>query len=387
MAYGLRLTAVHSTTFFALREEGGAVELSDGSRLNMAWTQTMAEHVKSHSLVLASDFDGDRRQDLIVVSPQNAEVRCFRSTGTAFTLTQSYTGSFREWALQRFDQFLVGDWNGDGRRDLAIFNPTQWGSPLLAFFASTGTGWALQFYYYGSIPGWGAMRPNDRFSVADCDGDGRHDLYVFNGVDWGVVYLQALRSTGTALQAGPLYGGSVPGWSLRRRDQLFVADFDGDRRQDLYVFNPYDWSQPYFGMLRSGGVTLGNVQTYGNSIPGWGAMKPNDRFFVADVNGDGRSDLYVYNSLDFGATRYLGMVRSSGQSLSSSYQRDAIGFWAMGVVDLPQVANFDGGTRADLVVRNGLMLAMLASNGQSLSNVRFYPKYVRNLRFHLTGWW
>lgn len=361
---------------------------SDGSRLNQVWTETMGWHVHAYSRILVTDFDGDRRSDLIVTSQQNAEVRVFRSTGTGFVLAATFTGSFREWTLQIYDQFLVGDWNGDGRRDLAIFNPSQWGSPIIAFFTSTGSSFALSHYYYASIPGWGAMKPNDKFLVADCDGDNRDDLYVSNSRDWAVVYLQALRSTGNGLQAGPLYGDSVPGWTMRRGDQLFVADFDADRRDDLYVFNPTDWSQPYFGMLRSSGVALTRTQIYANSIPGWGAMKPNDRFFVADVNGDVRDDLYVYNAFDFGATRYLGTVRSDGLGLNASYQANAIGHWTMSILDLPQVANFNGGNRmSDLIVRNGMMLTMLASNGLAVSNVRHYPKYIRNLRYHALGWW
>jgi hypothetical protein len=39
---------------------------------------------------------------------------------------------------------------------------------------------------------------------------------------------------------------------MQRRDKHWVANFNGDIRQDLVVYNKDNWSTQYLGMLRSG---------------------------------------------------------------------------------------------------------------------------------------
>lgn len=41
----------------------------------------------------------------------------------------------------------------------------------------------------------------------------------------------------------------------------------------------------------------------------------------------------------------------------------------MGVIDVPQVANFSG------------------TSDFAVSNVRYCPKYIRNVRYHALRWW
>jgi hypothetical protein len=62
--------------------------------------------------------------------------------------------------------------------------------------------------------------PSDQLIVGDFDGDGKADLYVFNGDDWSIAYLGMFRSTGSALTMVQRYDGDVPGWRMRKNDQF-----------------------------------------------------------------------------------------------------------------------------------------------------------------------
>ena len=90
----------------------------------------------------------------------------------------------------------------------------------------------------------------------------------------------------------------IPGWQFQRTDKFYVADFNGDGKKDLFVFNGSDWSIPYVGMLRSNGSSFSVVQRYDANMPGW-EMRPQDRHYVGDFNGDGKEDLWVFNGANW----------------------------------------------------------------------------------------
>lgn len=85
-------------------------------------------------------------------------------------------------------------------------------------------------------------------------------------------------------------------------------------------------------MLKSNGSSYDYVIRYDDHLPNWN-MNNNDKYFVADINGDGKEDLYVFNTSDW-ATQWLGTAISSGTGLSvATKQGDWIGGWNLGGVD------------------------------------------------------
>ena len=139
--------------------------------------------------------------------------------------------------------------------------------------------------YDGSMPGW-QFQKTDAFHVGDFDCDGKEDLFVFNGNDWSIPYVGTLRSTGSGFHPLQTYDGNMPSWQMKPNEQHFVGDFDGDGKEDFWVFNGTNWSIPYLGTLRSNGSSLSMTARHDRNMPSW-QMRPNDKHFVGDFDGDG----------------------------------------------------------------------------------------------------
>ena len=93
-------------------------------------------------------------------------------------------------------------------------------------------------------------------------------------------------------------------------------------------------------MFRSLGMSLCLVERFDGNVPGW-QMRRHDQHWIADINRDGRSDLFVYNHADWGP-EYLGTMASSGSGLSASWAEDWVGEWNLGSVDQFEVCGLQG---------------------------------------------
>ena len=78
----------------------------------------------------AADFNGDGRSDVLVHSGNS--IQTFRSNGAqldiAFSAVERVPGS---WQFQPNDQFFTGDFNGDGKDEVVVFNGVDWVMPYL----------------------------------------------------------------------------------------------------------------------------------------------------------------------------------------------------------------------------------------------------------------
>jgi Subtilase family/FG-GAP-like repeat len=156
---------------------------------------------------------------------------------------------------------VVGDYDGDGRSDLAVLGPNL--SAWYGVLSSTGQVENEQF-------GWSAARQ----VPADYDGDGRTDLAVLDPV----AFIWYIRESSTGQTRTLQFG-----WSAALP---VPADYDGDGRTDLAVIDPLAFI--WYIRLSSTGQT--HAQQFG-----WSGASP----VPADYDGDGRTDLAVLDPVSF----------------------------------------------------------------------------------------
>ena len=337
-----RFTGTGRSEFFGIHPRGVSLYRADASR----W-----EHVRSTAgiipggwgirpgdVYIAGDFDGDGRDELVVYNPTWWTIPLLGlikvGTDGSLRLIRRYDADIPGWGgFARNDRFLVGDFDGDGRDDLLVTNVTDWSMPYVATLISTGTGFTMTRRYDGDIPGWGGMRQGDRVQVGDFAGTGRSDVLLWNALDWSSIYLGLCRMQRGGLRCIRMYTDDLPGWGgFRRHDEIHVGDFNGDGKDDLYLFNGRDWSESYLGMFRSTGSAFAYTRRYDGDVPGWGGLRPHDRFLPVDLTGDGRIGLFTWNMVDWGPN-YAGRMRSTGTALTADWREDWVGEWHLGSSD------------------------------------------------------
>jgi hypothetical protein len=224
-----------------------------------------------------ADFDGDDKADIAVWREGAATV-------AGFYIFQSTTSTVR---IDRFgqtgdDATIVGDWDGDGKADPAVYRNgavgsqsyfyyrgslnnlggavtyVQWGTTGdramrgdfdgdgkfdVAVFRPTNEVWYISQSSNGTIryENWGLA--TDKFVPADYDGDAKTDLAVFRS---GVWYIKQSSNAQAA----------YINWGLST-DILVPADYDGDGKTDAAVYRAGIW---YLRLSSSGSMS---AQSFG----------------------------------------------------------------------------------------------------------------------------
>lgn len=150
--------------------------------------------------MMAVDFDGDGMDDIIGRSGDNLAL--WRSTSTSGTFSFTYQGLGVGW--DNYSQLLPpGDYNGDGKKDIAALNG---GGDSLWIHRNTSTPGTPSISAGQNISaGWAAL---NTMMTGDYDGDGKDDIIGrYNGT------LAVWRSTSVGTTFGPFaYTGLGTGW-------------------------------------------------------------------------------------------------------------------------------------------------------------------------------
>ncbi len=191
--------------------------------------------------------------------------------------------------LSNFDQaLLTGDLNGDGRDDLIVIG--MYGHPFV--YLHSGRDYYFDATKFSGLQEWGYVEQRPMLgNLFDADRDGDLDLFIACQYRSNAFFLNNGRGQFTEVtQAAGLQteGGGIGG---------FVADFDSDGWEDLYVTRVNRPNLLYRNVGvhdSSGGPRFADASAESGDAC-WPELKHSQGAALADYDNDGDCDIFVCN--------------------------------------------------------------------------------------------
>jgi len=264
------------TIVFQYQDPGKTISVSD-------WKANLFSAGRTYHWI--GDFNGDGRMDIASYVREGRSLRMNYSTGSGFNRT-TVSGLHLATVHYPANWNWVGDFNGDGKMDIA-----SWGGIESAVWIhySTGNGFNPKCYSGGGI--W--LHDNLLNWIGDFDGDGKSDIASYvpdsNGARIRIHY-----STGNGFDVRVFNVNICPD-----SPTIFnwIGDFNGDGRMDIASWVSRTHIRVHYSLGRSG-FTQSNYYNVniGDSIGVWTADFNGDGKTDIASYTQGGSGLWVHYS-------------------------------------------------------------------------------------------
>jgi FG-GAP-like repeat/FG-GAP repeat len=241
------------------------------SRVSLDSQQTQIERSKMSKIGVVCDYDGDGKTDFAVWRLREGNVESKWYVLLSSTNYDHNQALVTQWGAAT-DQLLPGDYDGDGKADLALWRPSEGNWYVLLSSTGYDRNQAL-------VMQWGEL--GDTLVPGDYDGDGKTDFAMWRPSEGNWYLLLSSTNYDRSRAQVHQYGAAT--------DVPLAGDYDGDGKTDLAVWRARE------GNVEGKWYVLLSSTNYDHNqalVTQWGAA--TDFPLAGDYDGDGKTDLAVW---------------------------------------------------------------------------------------------
>jgi hypothetical protein len=300
--------------------------------------------------IVSGDFNGDKKADIAMTGPAHwTSIPVAFSNGDGTFNVTNATGLFPYLARDPAAKVVTGDFNNDGRDDLAAVGPAHWTSIPVAYSNGDGT-FSLVMSESTVFTLW-ASDPAAKVVAGDVNNDGRDDLMLTGPAHWTTIPVAfSTATTGTFTITNYPVPGDWPLWASDPAVKIVSGDFNGDKKADIAMTGPAHWTSiPVAASYGNGTFGISNAPV--SIFPGY-AADPKAELISGDFNKDGWTDLALTGSENW---NYIPLAVSTGSGGFTPLFHQSATFldWSAAQGAVPLSGDFDNDGYADIALTGG----------------------------------
>ena len=292
------------------------------------------------SHVVTADINGDGKPDLVDANLGSSTVSIFLNTFASPPATVVLSDPQNYLSGDTASSVAVGDFNGDGKPDLAVPDPTNGVVSVLFNQSLPGSG-ASDF---GTPQNFSTDTGPFAVAVSDFNGDGKLDLVVTSDVSNTISVLFNTTTPGSATASFSTAEVFTTGAGPR---SVAVGDLNGDGKAEIVVGNNLTNTISVFFNTTAAGAATPSFATRQDFTTG---NLPRG-VSLRDLNGDGRLDIATANAGSNSISVLLNTTAPASGTFSFSTNQE------FGVGQLPKsvsIADINGDGRPDLAATSSI---------------------------------
>jgi subtilisin family serine protease len=205
----------------------------------------MADNTK---FMASGDFNNNGYDDLTMMydyGNNQMGLWVFSSNGTTVAPILAFQSAINSWGVANTKFMGSGDFNGDGKDDIALIHDYGNNQMGIWTFISNGTTLSPRLAFITAKNTWSLV--NTKFmTVGDYNNDGKDDITLLYDYGNNQMGLWTFPSTGSGFASKLVFQTSVNSWVVAGSKFMSSGDYNSDKKDDISILYDYSFSSIIF---------------------------------------------------------------------------------------------------------------------------------------------